>query len=400
MGVFQLKDGSWGYRVLVKDQDGISRNRRATRDAFGNKFKTKRAATAAMNAVVQQFSEPPVQREKKHSVVTVADVYEEYCENGRSDRAFATKRKQDSLWRIHLSADFGSKRIVDLTSAEVNDYLSNLYYGYGYAYKYVEGFLKMFYLIIGRAYSKEWLSIDRYAKLCVDKGTKIHMPKMKIDEDQDIKTFTMEQTDMLDAYFKGTNIETAYLLGRYCGLRAGETFGLTWNCVDFDNNVIIIDKQMQIQDGVIRIVAPKTRNAMRQVVMCTKLKEHLLALYKQRELDQVEYREVREQKEIRLVTHTGEVISSLDLVNTLWNGKTQTETVLRFHAKMIRKDLHLDFKYHYLRHTFGTRMALANVPQFLLCSQMGHGNINVTGKYYLGENKDSIEVLRRCVDSL
>ena len=42
MGVFQLKRGNWGYRVLVKDEDGIRRNRRAVRDQFGHKFTTKR----------------------------------------------------------------------------------------------------------------------------------------------------------------------------------------------------------------------------------------------------------------------------------------------------------------------------------------------------------------------
>lgn len=29
MQVFKLKDGTWGYRVLVKDADGTSKNMRA-----------------------------------------------------------------------------------------------------------------------------------------------------------------------------------------------------------------------------------------------------------------------------------------------------------------------------------------------------------------------------------
>ncbi len=40
MGVFQLKRGNWGYRVLVKDENGVTRNRRAVRDKFGHKFMT------------------------------------------------------------------------------------------------------------------------------------------------------------------------------------------------------------------------------------------------------------------------------------------------------------------------------------------------------------------------
>ncbi len=400
MGVFKCKDGCWGYRVLVKDQDGVTRNRRATRNSLGEKFKTKREATAAMNAVVKKFSEPVAERKMKAVDVTLRDIHEDYCEFGRSEKAFATNKKHDSLWKNHIGIVFGDKYVKDLTSAEVNDYLADLYYSQGYAYKYVESFLKQFYLLIGRAYSKEYISIEKYTKLCVDKGTKIRMPKLKIDEDLDIKTFDSDTLEILDNYFKGTNIETAYLLGRYCGLRMGECFGLTWDCVDFENNVITINKQMQVQDGLIRIVAPKTRNALRQVVMCDKLKSHLLNEYVKRQKDEVRHKEVREQKELKLKTHLGTVISSLDLVNTLWNGKTQTDTVMRFHARYIKKTLKIDFKFHYLRHTFGTRMALANVPQYLLCNQMGHGNINVTGKYYLGENKDSYAVLKKCVDQL
>ncbi len=83
MQVFKLKDGSWGYRVLVKDQDGVSRNRRATRDKLGNKFKTKREATNAMNQVIREF-EKTTPTKIVHSNVTVREVFEEYCRCGRS----------------------------------------------------------------------------------------------------------------------------------------------------------------------------------------------------------------------------------------------------------------------------------------------------------------------------
>ena len=399
MGVFQLKRGNWGYRVLVKDEDGVTRNRRAVTDQFGHKFTTKREATIAMNEVMDLYRDI-ASGKKRRSKKTVTEIFEEYCEVGRSNKAFGTIRKQDSVWKIHLKKDFGDRYVTEITAAEVNDYLNDLYYAQDYAYKYVEGFLKMFYLIFGQACSREYMTLERYNKLCVDKGTKIRMPKLKVDEDTDIKTFDREQLKLLDDYFKGTNIEAGYMLGRYCGLRMGECLGVTWDCVDFDKGVITIDKQLQVQDGLVRIVPVKTRNAKRQVMMCDKLKQFLYDLYIQREKDKVRYAAVREQKEKKLKMFNGNVVSSLDLVNTLGNGKMQTDTVLRFHARYIKARLHMDFKFHYLRHTYGTRMALLNIPQYLLCNQMGHGNINVTGKYYLGENKDSWVVLKECVDRL
>ena len=33
---------------------------------------------------------------------TMEEVYQEYCTNGRGDRAYTTIRKQDSLWKNHI----------------------------------------------------------------------------------------------------------------------------------------------------------------------------------------------------------------------------------------------------------------------------------------------------------
>ena len=95
------------------------------------------------------------------------------------------------------------------------DYLSELYYVDNLAYMYVESFLKMFYLFFGQAYSRNYLDVDTYNKLCVNKNTKIHMPKLKAEDDTDIVAFSREELQKLDEYFKGANSETAYLLGRY-----------------------------------------------------------------------------------------------------------------------------------------------------------------------------------------
>ena len=40
-------------------------------------------------------------------------MYAEYCENGRRDRAYRTKQKQDCLWENHLKGRFG-KRVRDV----------------------------------------------------------------------------------------------------------------------------------------------------------------------------------------------------------------------------------------------------------------------------------------------
>ena len=75
----------------------------------------------------------------------------------------------------------------------------------------------MFYLIFGQAYSRNYLSVEEYNRLCTNKLTKIHMPKIKSDEDLEIIAFNKEERKIIEEHFTGTNAETAYRL--YNGTR-------------------------------------------------------------------------------------------------------------------------------------------------------------------------------------
>lgn len=313
-GVYQLENGLWGYRYTVTI-NGKKKDVKKTRDDLGKPFKTDKAAYRARETALVKEKECQTHKPKM-ARMTFQEVYQEYCEKGRSGKAYTTIRKQDSLWTNHIAARFGKRFIDEVTVAEVNDYLEELYYTEGRAYRYVEGFLKMFYLIFGQAYSRDYLDIDTYNKLCVNKDTKIRMPKLKTDDDMDIVAFSRAELAVLDEYFKGTNAETAYLLGRYCGLRINECFGLKWSNVDIAHGKITIDRQMQYQNGLIKLVCLKTRNARRVVYMNNKLKVYFQELAQRRAQDEVQYAALRRQNQRFIEDMDGKQISSTELVNT------------------------------------------------------------------------------------
>lgn len=393
-GVYQLSNGYWSYRYTIT-HNGKRKEVRKAKDEFGKPLKTKTAAIKARAAAIrkdmQETALPAGQKtvEKK----TVAEVYKEYCEKGRSGKAYNTILKQDSLWKNHLEKAFASRYIDEISLAEIEDYLSTLYYTEGFAYRYVESFLKMFYLIFGQAYSRNYLDVDIYNKLCINKDTKIHMPKMKVDEETDIVSFSKEEIEKLDQYFNGSNAETAYLLGRYCGLRINECYGLKWDNIDLENGTILIDRQMQYQNGLIKLVPLKTRNARRVLYMPDRLKNHFIQLKEQRENAQKDLAAIREQNQTFITDIKGQRISSLELVNSLPNGKIQTVNSMKYHSRTIKEQLHIYFKYHFLRHTYGTRLAEMNTPSHILRNQMGHANINITQKYYIAVSKTGIDTL-------
>ena len=142
IGVYALPNGNWAYR-FVKTEDGKRRNHKSTKDEFGNPLTSQKAAIRAREIAMMRAEAGKIEKPKVRK--TFQEVYEEYCEKGQAWKAYSTIRKQDSLWRNHLKERFGARFIDDITVAEVNDYLTQLYYTEGRAYKYVEGFLKMFY---------------------------------------------------------------------------------------------------------------------------------------------------------------------------------------------------------------------------------------------------------------
>ena len=125
-GIFQLENGYWGYRFIVT-VDGKRKAQKRTRDDMGKPFKTeKQAIKAREKAVIMEKTRLMLPPQKKIIRKTVEEVYKEYCEKGRRDKAFATKKKQDSLWNNYLLEKFGDRYIDDISVAEVNDYLAEL----------------------------------------------------------------------------------------------------------------------------------------------------------------------------------------------------------------------------------------------------------------------------------
>ena len=395
-GVYQLENGGWGFRYTVS-VDGKRKDVKRVRDANGNPMKTKREAVFARSEAMRGDQEPQKRAVRRR---TVKGVFEEFCASGRKDRAYRTKQKQDSIWKNHLCSRFGKRYVDSISAAEINDYLSDLYHVEGFSYQYTGAFLKMFYLIFGQAYSRNYLDVDLYNKLCVNKDTRIRMPKIKTEDDTDIISFNREDLEQLDEYFKGTNAETAYLLGRYCGLRINEAYGLKWSNVDLENGTITIDRQMQYQDGLIKLVSPKTRNSKRTVYLCSAIRKHLKEKFQQREEDAVRYAKLREQKPRFIDDLDGTKISSVELVNCLPNGTIQTVNSMKYPSREIKSKLGINFKYHYLRHTYGTMMAEMNTPTHLLCNQMGHGHIHVTQRYYIAVSKTGVEILQENLGQL
>ena len=128
-GVRQLKNGFWAYRFCTS-VNGRKIAGRGSTDLDGNVLRTMQDAVKARRKAIKMAQLSTLLPDPKSNSVkkTVREVFDEYCVKGRSDRAYQTVRKQDSIWENHLDSEFGDCIIDEIPVAMVNDYLAKLYY--------------------------------------------------------------------------------------------------------------------------------------------------------------------------------------------------------------------------------------------------------------------------------
>jgi len=74
------------------------------------------------------------------------------------------------------------------------------------------------------------------------------------------KQMQILQGEQIAVFIKATEnhrYRALFLTMLFCGTRRGETLGITWDCVDFHNGTILINKQLQRKDSKLQLVAVK-----------------------------------------------------------------------------------------------------------------------------------------------
>lgn len=109
-GVFQNKDNSWGFRFTAVI-DGKQITKRKTKDENGQKFPTKKAAAKAREAAIAKAHIEVKQKQKIYRR-TMADVYKEYCESGRTGKAYQTNKNRTACGITTFPHDSGSVMLM------------------------------------------------------------------------------------------------------------------------------------------------------------------------------------------------------------------------------------------------------------------------------------------------
>lgn len=402
IGLFQLKNGNWGYRITIT-QDGKKKDTTFRRDENGNPFTKKIDAKRAREQKILEMRQPqPI--EGGFTDCKLSEMWDCYLKKVAPGKAPATIRKYSSLWNQHIKYEFGDRLISTITVADMNSYLQELYNS-GLAFKYVESFLKLFYQLFGIAYAEEKIDQERYTRMFLDKGTKLKMPKITQEDYEDyerIKTFDSYEINQISKIFEDGNCYTAFLLGFMCGLRIGETFGVFWSDYNWDTHQLTVCRQMTYEDGCFCLRPVKTLRSSRVIDVPDMLHEHLKEKIRQQQRHPPAGFKQRA-SEIVLDKTKGRSIIEIqggDFINRKENGELLTINSIKYYSKRIKKETGIDFNFHALRKTHLTYLANMNIPAIEVMSRAGHKKFETTMKYYVNRSEESRKLLLNALNGI
>ena len=198
------------------------------------------------------------------------------------------------------------------------------------------------------------------------------------------------------------------MLGYRCGLRLGEAFAITWDCVDLEKGQIYINKQVQWNPAEQWwfFTNPKF-NSFRTIDLDNSLLELLRRERKRQDKDRAYYEDmytVYYENDVRgLVTSPDQASSAtpIELMLVRQDGSYIQARTMQHTSSVIHYELGVkDFTFHSLRHTHATMLAEAGMPQKYTQQRLGHKDISVTLKYYTHLTDKMSEIGGKILESM
>lgn len=415
------KKANWEYRFEGATIAG--RRQQISKSGFATKKEALEAGTAALaeyNRSGSSFSP------KEISVADLLDYwYENYC---KLNLKYNTQIGYSKIIDIHLKPAFGKYKIYALTSAAVQEYINQLK---------LKGYAKNSIINIISALSCAMnYAIEPLNYIQDNPCERVKYPAAAKKPKERIVLTTEEFTEIISRFPEGNRFYIPLMIGFYCGLRISETFGLTWNDIDFENRTLTVNKQVVkrnlgvdnrkvIEKKGIRepksswyFQSPKTATSVRTVKFGDTLYNALKRERTRQLKNEMLYGEyytihvLRKEKtesndEIaRIIPIQKCVESQLPRVNIICiaeNGEYTSTDSFKYCSRIIHNSLKLAFDYHSLRHTHATRLIEAGADIKDVQLRLGHSSVSTTLQVYVHGTdamaSRSVDIFEKLIDA-
>ena len=210
--------------------------------------------------------------------------------------------------------------------------------------------------------------VNRYIPINPADGDFCKLPKI---QKQEIKPLDEVQiADFLKA-IHGDRFEELFLVTLFTGLRQGEVLGLTWDCVDFDNGTLLVNKQMQLhqEQGIKAYQLVPTKNSKSRTITAA---PSVMSLLRRR-------RAIQAQQHLE----AGPLWQDSDLVFTDELGRHLTKSsVYRSFKKIVAAIGRPDARFHDLRHSYAVAAIRSGDDIKTVQGNLGHATAAFTLDVY------------------
>ena len=400
------KPPNWQYRFEAARVDG----KRSTISKAG--FKTKKEAEIAGAKAMAEYSNAGLKFEPTE--ISVSDYFDywlkNYCAMNVADSTITAYK---NIIRKHIKSSIGHYKLKSITTLVLQEMINDIYVNYSFSKSFMKNILKV------------TKGAFKYAKVTAkliqtDPAEDVRLPVMSSDSDaEEIIILTKDAVNRILERFRGTpSSYYAILTAYYTGLRVSEVYGLTWDCVDFENKKIIVNKIAKKIEKEGKVSEGKRKRGVRgksttrwYFGACKTPKSHrtidvgdtLLSALKEykawQEKNEAEYNNLYTKHYLKdEITETHRrvkrIISLTDLdfeiplertfpVFIKENGSFQGPDGIKYASKVINYELGIHFNFHALRHTHATMLIEAGIPVKAVAERLGHDNVRTTLETYV-----------------
>lgn len=191
---------------------------------------------------------------------------------------------------------------------------------------------------------------------------RIEKPQIKPMEEEDLTRFLRA--------IKGNPYEQVFFVTVFTGLRQGEVLGLTWDCVNFEQNTLFINKQHGKVKGGKEYVFSSLKNDKPRMIVAA---DGVMGALKKQKANQQHWAEV-----------AGEAWNNADnLVFTTELGRyLSNQTVYLAFKKVVKSLGQENVRFHDLRHTFAVNSLKAGDDIKTVQENLGHHTASFTLDVY------------------
>ena len=413
-GWVQVKDGI--FRKEVGKKDYVYKYRICQYDATGKKidtartlnderkpFKTVREAEAHRNALVKELLGKAEKGSNPNSEMrTIEQLFNSYIETRSSELEPGTLSKHIGNVKNHLVPYFKDRDINDITVGEMKNFAIEKHKVL--AYETVKGILQIARAIWKYGYEMGVVSKENYLTIFVDELTKVSIKRTpqeiatKNKPVETFKTYEMEEFNRLALEY-GKIFFVLVQLCYYGGLRAAEAIGLRWKYVNFETGEIIIHSTVNYHKVEhYRYIGPTKNKCDRVFFAPPALIECLKEWKKEQEENTLLYGDDYKANEIYEDTVDGGKVCGGDFILRFPTGEHLTRQQADKFREWMQKKTGIHFYYHGLRKTLVSQLHGLGVPIKTISEYIGHLDMDVTIKYYLGNSQEGTEKLKDAID--